>query len=54
MELDKTGSGKSKMARSDSLGNAAWCQIRGGKFIHLLSNYKFSYKDSAIGNEVVG
>jgi len=53
MKLDKTGSGKNKMARSNLLGNAAWCQIKDGKFFHLLSNYKFS-EDSAIRAEVVG
>ena len=54
MKLIKTGSGKSKMAGSDLLGNAAWCQIKGGKILHLLSDYKFSYKDSSIGTELVG
>jgi hypothetical protein len=53
VKLDKTGSGKSKMAGSYLFGNAAWCPIKGGKFLHLLSDYKVSYKNSAIGTELV-
>ena len=53
VKLDKTGSGRSKMARSYLFGNAAWCPIKGGKFPHLLSDYKVSYKDSAVGTELV-